>query len=70
MGSLGRKEVVGALERLEELLGVVCGRILERNGTQPSLTLSFLWRMAEAFERIFSVGLRLYAFLSPLCFLW
>ena len=31
--------MVGALERLEELLGLVCERRLERNGIQPSLTL-------------------------------
>ena len=39
VGSLGRIEVGGALERLEELLGLMCGRTLERNVIQPSLTL-------------------------------
>ena len=36
-GKLGRIEVVGALEKLEVLLGLVCGRRSERNGIQPSL---------------------------------
>ena len=41
MGSLGRKEEDGALERLEELLGLVCGRRLERNGTQSLFDVAF-----------------------------
>ena len=72
MESLGRKEVVGALEKLEVLLGLVCGRRLERNGIQPSLTLSFLWGMEEGyvFGRMFDARMRLYVILSPLYFLW
>ena len=72
MESLGRIEVVGALEKLEVLLGLVCGRRLENNGIQPSLTLPFIWGMEEGyvFGRMFGVGMRLYAILSPLYFLW
>ena len=64
MGSLGRTEVVGALERLEELLGQVCGGRLERTETQPSLTLYIPWGMAEGytFGRMYGVVMRLYAF--------
>ena len=49
MESLGRIEVVGAQGKSEVLLGLVCGRRLERNGMQPSLTLSFLWGMEEGY---------------------
>ena len=64
--------MVGALERLEELLGLVYGRRLERNGIQPSFTLFIPWGMAEgyAFGRIFGVEMRPYAFLSPLRSRW
>ena len=70
VGSLGRIEVVGALEKLEVLLGLLCGRRLERNGIQPSLTLSFIGGMEEGyvFGRMFGTGMRLYAILSPLYF--
>ena len=72
MGSLGRTEVVGALERLQELLGLVRGRRLERNGIQPSLTLYIPWGMVEGYASgmMFSVEMRPYTFLSPLCSRW
>ena len=41
--SLGRKVEVGALVRLEELMGQECGRRSERSGPQLFLTLFLFW---------------------------
>ena len=70
VGSLGRIEVVGALEKLEVLLGLVCGRRSERNGIQPS---HFVFPLGNGrrlhFWKDVGVGMKLYAILSPLFFL-
>ena len=71
IGSLGSKEVVGALLSRGELKVLVSGRRLGRNGIQSLLLLSSLWGMEGdfTFERMLGVGKRSFQFLIPPCLL-
>ena len=57
---------------LEELLGQVYGRRLERNGIQSFPMLFSLWGMVEGCvsRRMLGAERRLFVSLFPLCMLW
>ena len=71
-GSLGRKEVVGALLNRGKLMALVSERRLGTNGILSLLLLFSLWGMERdfAFGRMLGVGKRPFLFLIPPFLLW
>ena len=71
-GSVGRKEVVGALLSRGELMTLVSGRRLGRNEILSLLLLFSLWGMEGdfTFGRMLGMGKRPLLFLIPPFLLW